>query len=152
MTKQKISFSKVLNKVTDKHFKIQGEFHALRRKLTEKEERSQPRSQRSLETGTPRSSSRGPGSDERRGNYNSTSLPRSASESRANSEHQNYQSAREKPRKPALTQFLEERFSTKYGTAVSEKLEYLLNQQIQIRLFRETFYFIERSILQKRLT
>ena len=130
LDKEKMSSSKFLDQVTEKHKQMSREYHALQRRLTEKEEQLQLRSQRSLETVAPQSTSGGARSAGRRANKSLVSVPRSESEGRANSEYHSYSPAREKPQKPALTHFLEDRFSTKYGAAVSEKLEFQLNQQI----------------------
>ena len=58
----------------------------------------------------------------------------------------------EKRADPMVTHFVESRFGKKFKPIVTKSLEFVLNQQLQIRLFRETYYFLERSILQKRLS
>ena len=55
------------------------------------------------------------------------------------------------PDKPTLSSFLTNRFQLDLNQKQQSTLEQRLNEQIQNRLFRETFHFIERHVLQKRL-
>ena len=51
---------------------------------------------------------------------------------------------------PALYNFLEYRLKCNFGDS-GEQIEFGMQHQLQIRLFRSTYYYIERHILQKRL-
>ena len=52
---------------------------------------------------------------------------------------------------PTLSSFFNDRFKDLGINFSGKKFENMLNRQLQIRMFREKYYLVERHILQKRL-